>query len=378
MKKRSINGLILFSLFLLVFRGEPALAAWRQLKGDEIFIRAGETLNGDLWVTGGVVEIDGRINGDLLIFAEELILKGVVDGDVLGFIGRTRMTGEITGDFRGLALEAQLDGTVAGSLSIGGSKLVLGARSRVGSLLAWYTTAQIWGEIDEDAAVKSVNLQFNGKLDGNLRLGAGHAIIGENARIGGDLIYPEGMTPVFQPGAKVGGEVRAVAPVASPRWTGLRGIWFLGTLFCGTGWLLFFGRRWKRLLEARLPWRRLIGFGVGSLIFLPLLSILTGLTVLGLPLGIGFFLLFLFLLFFGELPAYLLVGRWFCGLFRRKKPTHPVLAFLAGGFVLAFLKLLPVVGGFFALAGRIIGNGLFLVYLFGQENKTGPAVSFEA
>ncbi|HEY8392933.1 MAG TPA: hypothetical protein VIL83_09415 [Capillibacterium sp.] len=376
MKRRNLTGIILFFLLLFVLRGEPALAAWQQLKGDEIYIRAGEEIDGDLWVTGGVVEIDGRVKGDLLIFAEELILKGVVDGDVLGLIGRTRVAGEITGDFRGLTLEAQIDGNVAGSLSTAGSKLVLGARSRVGSLLAWYTTVQILGAIHEDAAVKSVYLHFNGEMDGNLQVSAGEAIIGERARIGGDLIYQEGMTPAVMSGAKVGGEYRTVAATASSFSAVLKGIWFVGSLFAGLLWLLLSRQRWNRVLAAPLPWRRLIGYGLGSLIFLPLLSIMTGLTMFGLPLGIGFLLLFLFLMLFGELPAYLLVGRWFCGLFRKSKPTHPVLSFLAGGFVLAFLKLLPVVGGFFALASRIIGNGLFLFYLFWHE-KTGSAVSLE-
>ncbi|NLW59879.1 MAG: hypothetical protein GX073_06000 [Firmicutes bacterium] len=380
MKRRSFNGLIfifLLSLFILVFRGEPAVAAWQKLRGDEIIIRAGEEIDGDLWVSGGVVEIDGRIKGDLLIVAEELILRGVVDGDLLGLIGRTKVTGEITGDFRGLVLDAQIDGVVAGSLSTAGSKLVLGARSRVGSLLAWHTTVQLLGEIDEAAMVKAAFLLFNGKLDGDFQVNAGQVIIGENAFISGDLSYQEGMTPVFKPGAKVGGEIRTVADAVSPIYTGLQGIWFVGSLFCGMVWLLLFARHWNRILEAGIPWRRLIGFGVGSLIFLPFLSILTGLTIVGLPLGIGFFLLFLVLLLFGELPAYLLVGRWFCGLFRKKKRTHPVFSFLAGGFVLTFLKLLPVVGVFFAIAGRIIGNGLFLTYLFWNE-KNGPAVSLEA
>ena len=71
---------------------------------------------------------------------------------------------------------------------------------------------------------------------------------------------------------------------------------------------------------------------------------------------------------FGELPVYLLAGRWFCGLFHKKGRLHPVFLFLIGGFVFTFLKLIPVIGFYLALGGRILGNGLLLAYLFGGRN----------
>jgi cytoskeletal protein CcmA (bactofilin family) len=378
MKKVFRNGLILFLTLFLLCRAEPAVAAWQKLSGSEILLRAEEEISGDLWVTGGVVEIRGRIKGDLLIFAEELILKGTVDGDVLGLIGRATVSGKIAGNFRGLVVDNRIEGVVSGSLSTAGSQLALGDQSRVGSLLARYTIVQLLGEIAERADVNGNHVYVDGKLDSDLQVTARQIILGNNALVGGDLVYREGTTPVFKPGAKVGGECRPVATAASSAWLGLRGVWFVGSLFCGVVWLLLFRRRWHQILEIRVPWRRLIGLGVGSLTLLPVLSVLTGLTLFGLPLSIGLLLLFLVLLVFGELPAYLLVGRWFCGLIRRNKSIHPVLSLLAGGFVLAFLKLLPVVGVFFAIAGRIVGNGLFLIYLFWRGNTGQTTVSVGA
>lgn len=369
MKKVDVKRLLLVLLALcsVFFWGEPVAAGWQILTGSEIFVRADQEIVGDLWVMGNGVKIAGQIKGDLLIFADELELSGKVDGDVLGVTGRAVINGEVAGDFRAFSALTQVDGMVGGNLSAAGTQLVLGPQSKVGSLLAWYAKAQLLGEIAESALVNGNIFNLAGTIGGDLQVGAGQILIGEKAVIKGDLTYPAGANPVFIPGHQIGGERRTTTPKAARALTGLEGLWFLGGLLLGLLWLLLFPRRWRDLLGTGIPWRRTIGFGLGSLILLPVLSIFVMLTVVGLPLGIGLFLLFLFLLLFGELPFYLIVGRWFCGLFQKKNRLHPVFLFLVGGFVFTFLKLIPVVGFFVALGGRIVGNGLLLAYLFWRE-----------
>lgn len=379
MKNVFFKKLFLFAGIMLAFfsSGEPAAAAWQTLKGSEIYVREGEVITGDLWVMGNEVKIAGQVKGDLLIFADELELSGKVDGDVLGVTGRTRITGVVAGDFRGLSAVTQIDGVVAGNLSAAGTQLVLGPQSKVGSLLSWYATTWLAGEVAGSALANGNIFNLEGKLGGDLQVGAKQIVIGESAVVTGDFIHPAGADPVFIPGYRIGGERRTAVPKTASALSGLQGVWILGGLLAGLLWLLLFPRRWRQILDTRLSWHRVIGFGFGGTLLLPIISIFAMLTMVGLPLGIGLFLLFLILMFFGELPVYLLAGRWFCGLFRKKNGRHPAFLFLVGGFVFAFLKLIPVVGFYLALGGRILGNGLLLTYLFWRE-KPGQALSIQA
>src|SRR5690606_15431063 len=158
--------------------GKPAAAAWQTLTGREIFIREGEVITGDLWVMGNGVKIAGQVKGDLLIFADQLELSGQVDGDVLGVIGRTLISGAVGGDFRGLSAVAQIDGVVAGNLSAAGTQLVLGPQSKVGSLLSWYTTTRLLGEIVGSALANGNIFSLDGKLGGDLQVGSKQIIVG--------------------------------------------------------------------------------------------------------------------------------------------------------------------------------------------------------
>ncbi|HHW13291.1 MAG TPA: polymer-forming cytoskeletal protein [Firmicutes bacterium] len=377
MKKKKLFLFVFVGLIFVFFcGGEPVAAAWQTLTGSEILIREGEVITGDLWVMGNGVKIAGQVKGDLLIFADDLEVSGKVDGDLLGVTGRTVISGVVTGDVRGLSAFMQIDGVVGGNLSAAGTQLVVGPQSKVGSLLSWYTATRLSGEIAGSALAKGNIFSLDGKVGGDLEVGAKQIVAGKNAVVNGDFIYPAGAEPVLMPGAYVGGQRRTAAQMAGSAMTGVKGIWFLGSLLMGLLWLLFFPRRWKEILSTGFVWSRVIGFGFVGFFFLPVMAVLAMLTLVGLPLGIGLFLLFLILMFFGELPVYLLAGRWFCRLFRKTSRLHPAFLFLVGGFVFTFLKLIPVLGFYLALGGRILGNGLLLTYLFWRE-KPGKVLPLQ-
>lgn len=364
MKKNSLIALIVLCAGLSLIFSQPASAAWKILTSDEVLIREGEEINGDLWVFGREVEIKGRVKGDLLIAAEDLKVSGQIDGDILGFAGQTELSGRVMGNLRLLSVLTKLNGEIAGNISAAGTELFLGPKATASSLLAWYTLATVAGEVKEAAFVKGTAFTLTGKIGEDLKTGGTNVTIAQQAQIGGNLLYRAGVEPVIEPGAKVGGKLREFAPSPSPGFTVLRGIWFVGGLFFGVVWLLVFPHRWVEMMDTRLVWRRLIGLGLGGLFLLPLLALLFSVILIGLPLGICLLIIFLILVLFGELPSYLLVGKLFFGVLRKGKNTHQIALFAAGGFVLAFLKLLPYIGLLFSIASRVVGNGLLLSYLF--------------
>jgi cytoskeletal protein CcmA (bactofilin family) len=371
MKKVCLILLIILLSGFTPFFSKPVAASWTTLAGNEVYVREGEVTEGDLWVMARSVEIKGRIKGDLLVFAEDLKISGQVDGALLGLAGRTELSGEILGNLRMASMFTKIDGLVAGNFSAVGTELLFGPKATASSLLAWFTLTNIAGEIKEAAVVKGNIFNLTGKIGEDLKIGATKVNISENARIGGDFLYPVGVEPVLEPGFRVGGKINKFQTAPAPGATAFKGLWFLGGLLLGVVWLLIFPRRWAEIISASsLPWRRIIVLGIGGLFLLPLLSLLFSVMLIGLPLGICLLVIFLILLFFGELPSYLLVGRLLFGSLQRKRKAHPVFLFVAGGFILAFLKFLPYIGFIFMFVSKILGNGLLLSYLFFSRNPS--------
>ena len=116
-----------------------------------------------------------------------------------------------------------------------------------------------------------------------------------------------------------------------------------------------FGARQVRNAEtliAHEPGTVLVAGIVGSVV-LPILAILTSITVVGAPLGLGaLFIVLPAMVFLGWIVAAIFVGDWILG---RGRGTHqadrPYLAAVVGVIVLAFAGLIPFVSAIATLFG---------------------------
>ena len=122
-----------------------------------------------------------------------------------------------------------------------------------------------------------------------------------------------------------------------------------------------FGARQVRNAEAlisREPGTVLVAGIVGSVV-LPILAILTSITVVGAPLGLGaLFIVLPAMVFFGWIVAAIFVGDWILGRGRDTTPAErPYLAAVVGVIVLAFAGLIP----FVSAIATVFGFGALLV-----------------
>jgi hypothetical protein len=67
--------------------------------GDQVVVPAGETIEGDLYASGGLVRVEGRVEGDLLAAAGQQV-AGQVTGDVMAAGGSIDVSGRVGGDVR--------------------------------------------------------------------------------------------------------------------------------------------------------------------------------------------------------------------------------------------------------------------------------------
>jgi cytoskeletal protein CcmA (bactofilin family) len=123
--------------------------------GGQITISADETVDGDLYASGGRILVEGTVDGDLIAAAGQVTISGQVSGDLMASGGAVDISGEVGGDARVAAGQS----TVSGSI---GEDLILASGQ---------ATVSESGEVGEDLVFGSGRMTMNGTVGGDV-LGA--------------------------------------------------------------------------------------------------------------------------------------------------------------------------------------------------------------
>jgi cytoskeletal protein CcmA (bactofilin family) len=144
---------LLVALLLVVVGASVALAQETQLggklrSGDQVVVPAGETIEGDLYASGGLVRVEGRVDGDLLAAAGQVQVAGQVTGDVMAAGGSIDISGRVGGDVRAAGGQISITGSVREDLFAAGGQMTLASSGEVGEDLVFGT-----GQMTLDGAV---------------------------------------------------------------------------------------------------------------------------------------------------------------------------------------------------------------------------------
>jgi hypothetical protein len=145
---------------LVVTGASVAMAQETQLggkiqAGGQVTISADETVDGDLYASGGRVLIEGTVDGDLIAGAGQVTISGQVSGDVMASAGTVDISGEVGGDARVASGQATVSGSIGEDLFIASGQ----------------TTIADSGEVGEDLVFGSGRMTMNGTVTGDV-LGA--------------------------------------------------------------------------------------------------------------------------------------------------------------------------------------------------------------
>ncbi len=94
--------------------------------GDSITIGGDDVVEGDLYIFGSDVSVDGRVTGDLVVFAGQVSIGGEVGGDVIAGAGTIDIDGDVEGDVRAGTGQIQVDGSVGEDLFVGAGRVDVG------------------------------------------------------------------------------------------------------------------------------------------------------------------------------------------------------------------------------------------------------------
>jgi hypothetical protein len=251
----------------------------------------------------------------------------------------------------------------------------LAAGEQVDILVAMDSPAQVAGTVRDTLVIAGGNAAVSGEVGGDAIVWNGSLHLEPSARIGGDVVLINGVLDRAE-GAEIGGTVvqrsgasiaaefsRVTAALSLAAWLGMT----LLLVAVAIGWAAVGGRQLSGnagLLGAR-PW---LAAGAAGIVWiaLPIVAFVVLFTVIGIPIGVTFFVVVAPLLWgLGYVVAGTRLG-FFIDDLRHATPdlAHPYLEAVLGVVILQVVALLPIVGGLVATVAGLFGAGAIVVHLW--------------
>lgn len=373
---------LVLAMILALAAGAAAVAAEDDLRvysgrvEKDIFTAGGNVdvdaeVKGDVFAAGGTVRLAGAVSDDVFLAGGRVNLTSAVGGDVHLGGGLITVTGDVGDSLIAGGGSVNLDGTVAGKVILAGGQIDIGHNAVIGGQ-ALLTGGQVvhHGRINGNLKASGNRVTIMGTVAGDVEVSARRLILGPEAVVGGSILFKGPEAPEISAGAQVGGRIdhrrQMDFSVSKPAVAGLAAtaavMPYFFTLIIGAAVLLL-APGYAQRLTARLRDQLLPSFGVGVLLVfgVPVLLLALIATIIGIPLAILGFSVYMVLLMMGlPLGVLAISGRWSMrpGIpVSRAKAVGIYALTLLGVFVIALVPFL----GFLALwviwsAG--IGGGL--------------------
>ncbi|NQT29409.1 MAG: hypothetical protein HQ596_02440 [Candidatus Saganbacteria bacterium] len=347
-----MKKIIVSVLFLLLVFSLSASALTIQTEQDSVLVPEGTVIYDNLLAAGNTVTILGDVRGDLIVFGQTIIVSGNVSGNIMACGG----TIEITGSARNVYIMGStvaMRGVVSKDLLAGCGSLQLYKSARVG----------------RDVFAGSGSVIISGSIYRNLAVGSGSLSVEPGALVKGRLAYSCDDVDISKD-ATVLGKVSSYVPPHSTRKAKTafstfsvthKVLAFFATLVLGILIIVFLPNQVK-LVTAKMSghfWKSL-GWGIFSLIIIPILAMLLFATVIGIPLAILLLFAYLFGIYIAGIFTSVVIGKLI--LDRFNKEISMIWAFILGLIIFRALTLIPVVGWIIGL--------VFLFWAFGALVST--------
>jgi len=194
--------LIIFVAFLPVI----AIAAYGVM-AESYLLSEGKTLKENTYLVVGEAMIAGKINEDLTVAAGTIYLTGEVLGDAILLAGEAALYGKINGDTRLIAGKTAISGDIAGDLAVGGSKVAVLPKAKIGGeAIIAAAEAIVAGTVQKGVSFKGGRLAINGVINGPVYFEGEVLTLGNGAVVTGDLHYNADAEVIIDSDAVVKGE----------------------------------------------------------------------------------------------------------------------------------------------------------------------------
>jgi cytoskeletal protein CcmA (bactofilin family) len=308
--------------------------------GNMVVIPKDTVIQDNLLATGDKVYVAGTVKGDLLTFGGELYISGIVEGNVIAAGGEVNISGQAKNVFAGGG-EVLINGVVKQDLLVGGGDIYITKNARVG----------------RDVYAGSGSTNIAGKIFRNLKVGSGSLVMAPTAMVKGELDYSSRYVNISDKVMVLGDVTAHAVPdygeqastifsriVITREIVGVITILLLGILA-----IIFLPNQVKLVTSTMTKefWKS-VGWGILSLIVIPLIVILLFITLIGFPIGILLLIAYIFAIYIAGVFTSIVIGRWI--LKKIGKPDISLIWALFLGFLIyKVLSWVPFIGWVFTL-----------------------------
>jgi hypothetical protein len=354
-------------LMVLLALSLPSFALERR-HADFVTVPASETVDDTLIAAGNTVRIEGVVNGDLLAFGRTVEVRGTVKGDLVSFAKRTEVSGTVEGRIYTFSESLDLDGLLGHSLYGFAQSLRVNNRGHVGEgVVAAAGDVSIEGEVQRSVDVlTSDNADVSGSIGRDLTMSGVSLTLTNTARVGGNLrarVHQLSEAHIAD-GAIIAGkrdiqvQQATKSQFARPRFYFHQAVWFTAAMLVGWLGLLLFPGFFRGATQAVGSGWLSLGLGVGLLAGVPVVMVAAAITLVGLPISLMLFAVYLAAIYLAKVWVGAFLGRI---LLKHSGATKGdwLLGLLVGLVIITIVGFIPYLGGLVRLVVVCLGLGAF-------------------
>lgn len=339
---------------------------------------AGTTIHDELIVTGGSMKIDGTVEGDLVVVGANATINGHVTGDVF-FSGRSlTVQGTVDGNVRAWGSEVYIRGKVAKNILCFSGSLALEADSEIGQDVFVFTgDVSVDGHIGRNLDAHGGQVEINGSVGQNVKAEGDGLTIGATGVIKGSTSFTGPRNAQVDSRAKLASPLEFTQKVEHPEYSSSRYYWHRalswGAAFIfGMILILLLGDFFAAVASGT---ERFESFGIGLLLLIavPILSVIVCFTIVGLPVGIASFMLYLISMYSAKTFVSVWLGQ---KMFGNTLSRGGMIGRLAAGLLVVYaLEAIPYhIGWFIGLIVASFGMGALCVATY-RRMRPAPHVA---
>lgn len=327
-----------------------------------VTLSEGETVDGDYFAAGELVEIFGTVNGDVYAAGGQVLVNGTINGDLLVAGGNVTIEGTVTDDIRAAGGSVLIGAEVFRNVTVVGGNVQFFDDSFVtGNVTAGTGNLILGGTVEQNVKAGAGNLTITNRVGGDVEAGVGNLRIASQSVIGGDLIYWSEEEAQIDSAAQLDGQITR-RDVPSSEYTipdqdqifgALKGVdLFLGltslisTLILGIILVSLLPRytdETRHVLQKGF-WKSLL-FGIIAIIGTPIVIFLLFITVFTIPLSFVLLAVYFVTIYIARIFAMYAIGSLLIQLIKTKSP-QPAWIFVIGLVLYYLLSLIPILGWF--------------------------------
>jgi len=360
-----------FALLLLPFAVKAA-----EVKAEaNVYLPQAQTVDGNLYAAGNDITIDGEIKGDLIAAAQTITINGRLEGDLIAAAQTITVNGEVNGNIRIAANSAYLNGPVARNVNYIGNTLAVGQNAKIGwDLLSSAINTNIMGVINGNYTGTGNSIILSGKIGKNFNFAKSQntqiITLAPQATINGNLYYNDQAQLNLQEGSSIAGQVNPIKNKTDNNKT-VTALWsYVYSVFAAIIIGLILIKPGKKITLGmneliKKQTTSVIVWGVLAFLIVPMAALILIVTIIGIPLALMLIAAWLLMLWLGKIITAIFIGQALITRFSKHSDREANLTLsLILGIVLAYLIFaIPYIGWIISLAATCIGLGAFMIYV---------------